>query len=274
MRELAQEIVRNGTEPKQESFWWTRTWNGGLMVRGVGRLWILPSVKKFDLLGDRYKRSGKCEAGTKLALKKGMGSWFKEAQLDRSKAISPKRPRETMVSHGYHVTSNGWSWSLEKMKKAQVWETVMMRHIFPRLRLPDRSERGGLETMHESVESVSLSADLPFHFVLKSVSRFLHCNFHVTIIQCPVSQFFIQRPKEQFTSSDLGLHRRALVQLKCNLADRNHTPLSTTFITTPQALRLSLHSHPIPPDWLDVLSFPLLFATQLSVLPSAPRRVH
>ena len=85
IRELAQEIVRNGTESKQESFWWTRTWNGGPMVRGVGRLWIFPSVKKFDLLGDRYKRGGNCEAGTKLALKKGMGSWFKEAQLDRSK---------------------------------------------------------------------------------------------------------------------------------------------------------------------------------------------
>ena len=48
--------------------------------RNVG---LVLFVKKFDLLGCRYKRRGTCEAGMKKTLEKGMNSWFKEAHLYR-----------------------------------------------------------------------------------------------------------------------------------------------------------------------------------------------
>ena len=69
----------------QESLWWTSTHaeetEGPMFIEAAGKCWILPFVKKFDQLGDRFKRREKCEAGMKNILKKGVNSWFKEDRL-------------------------------------------------------------------------------------------------------------------------------------------------------------------------------------------------
>ena len=51
--------------------------DGAMVIECAGTLWLIPLVKMLHLLGARMKKT----------LKKGMGSWFKNAHLYRSKAI-------------------------------------------------------------------------------------------------------------------------------------------------------------------------------------------
>ena len=51
--------------------------DGPMVIECAGALWLIHFVKMLHLLGARMKKT----------LKKGMGSWFKNAQLYRSKAI-------------------------------------------------------------------------------------------------------------------------------------------------------------------------------------------
>ena len=51
--------------------------DGPMVIECAGTLWLIPFVKMLHLLGGRMKKT----------LKKGMGSWFKDAHLYRSKAI-------------------------------------------------------------------------------------------------------------------------------------------------------------------------------------------
>ena len=92
---------------------------------------------------------------------KSMGSWFKEEHLYRSTAISLKQKCERMVSHVYHVASNGCvnlSWSQEEVKKVESWETVMMRR-FSVSRKKKKMKRGLEERPHQSEWTDEKSAE-------------------------------------------------------------------------------------------------------------------
>ena len=57
--------------------------DGPVIMVGAGKFWVMPFVKKVHWLGDRYKRSGKCEAGMNT-WKEGTNSWLKERHGYRS----------------------------------------------------------------------------------------------------------------------------------------------------------------------------------------------
>ena len=61
MKELIQDIFRNKMEPKRASLWWTGT------CAGVEDKTL---VDNFDLIGYKYKRNGKSEAGVARTLKR------------------------------------------------------------------------------------------------------------------------------------------------------------------------------------------------------------
>ena len=71
---------RNGQhryEPSQESLWWTSTYaqetEGPTVVETVSTRLVTPFVQKFDLLGYKYKRSWKCDAGSKKNTEESQG---------------------------------------------------------------------------------------------------------------------------------------------------------------------------------------------------------
>ena len=135
-----------GMELKEESLWWTSTYakemDEPMVILSGGQLWVVPFVRKCDLLGYRHERSGECVAGMTKTPKKGTDSWFKEAHLHRSTAISRTRKCQRMVRYDYQVASK-WLCELvlvtTKMKKVNDWETVMMRNMF-RLRKKEEED--------------------------------------------------------------------------------------------------------------------------------------
>ena len=63
-------------------------------------------------------------------LKSGMNSWFKEAQVYRSKAVSLRQKLGKLDESCVQSGVEWLSWSEEKMNEVLRWETVMMRSIF------------------------------------------------------------------------------------------------------------------------------------------------
>ena len=61
--DVIEELMDLDMEPKQESLWWTSTYKSEdertVTVGRTGKSWDMPFVKIFDLLGCRFRRSGK-----------------------------------------------------------------------------------------------------------------------------------------------------------------------------------------------------------------------
>ena len=75
---------------------------------GRGKSWEMPFVETFDLLGSRFRRSGKGVQGTEQR----MGSWWRDGHICRAKSVSQKSKCDR-VSHVFGTALNGsayWPW--------------------------------------------------------------------------------------------------------------------------------------------------------------------
>ena len=80
MSELGEELRKMGMEPKQESLWWTSTYEREHKKQ-------VPFVTEFDILGYSYTRSEKETKGLERFLNKGLG-WWRDGHIFEAKVPS------------------------------------------------------------------------------------------------------------------------------------------------------------------------------------------
>ena len=90
VNEINEELTDVDMQPKPESLWWTSTNKEEdertLKAGSRGKSWDLPLVEAFDLLGFRFRRSGRRIQRTEK-LSKGMGSWWRDGYIHRAKSV-------------------------------------------------------------------------------------------------------------------------------------------------------------------------------------------
>ena len=98
--------------------------------RGRGKEWDLPFVEVFDMLGYRFNRAGKGQQGVQKTLRKGMGSWWRDVYIYRSRSVPLKNRRQRVVSHVFSTALNSslnWNWTINIARMVRYWETKIMR---------------------------------------------------------------------------------------------------------------------------------------------------
>ena len=91
VNDIIEELLNLDMEPKPESLWWTSSYEEEdkltLQVGGGGKDWELPFREVFEVLGYRFQRDGKGTQGVEKTLRKGMGSWWRDTCIYRSKML-------------------------------------------------------------------------------------------------------------------------------------------------------------------------------------------
>ena len=81
-------------QPKPEPLWWASTHkdeNGTtLKVENRSQTWDWPFMEVFDVLGHRFHRDGERAQGTEKTLRKGVGSWWRDGYICRSRSVPTK----------------------------------------------------------------------------------------------------------------------------------------------------------------------------------------
>ena len=104
-----------------------------LKVGGRGEDWDLPYREVFDVLRCRFQRDGKGTQGVEKTLRKGMGSWWRDAEIYRSKSVSAKTKCQRVVSHVFSTALNSsanWTWNVYNARMVHHWETKILRLTF------------------------------------------------------------------------------------------------------------------------------------------------
>ena len=98
-----EELLNLDMEPKPKSQRWTSTNEEEdkltLKVGGRGKDWDLPFREVFDVLGYRFQRDGTGTQRFEKTLRKGMGSWWRDAKIYPSKSVSLKTKCQRVISH-------------------------------------------------------------------------------------------------------------------------------------------------------------------------------
>ena len=91
VNDIIEELFDLDLEPKLESLWWTSTHQfedvSTLRVGSRDIAWDFPFRDVFEVLGYRYHRDGKGFQGAERGMCKGMGSWWRDKYIYRSKAV-------------------------------------------------------------------------------------------------------------------------------------------------------------------------------------------
>ena len=134
VNDIIEELLDLDMEPKPESLWWTSSYEEEgqitLKVTGRGKEWDLPFMEVFDVLGYRFQRDGKGTQGVEKTLRKGMGCWWRDAYIYRSKSVSLKTKCQRVVSHVFSTALNSsvnWNWTNINARAVQRWETKILR---------------------------------------------------------------------------------------------------------------------------------------------------
>ena len=81
-------------EHKPESLWWTCSYEEEvqptLKVAGREKEWNLLFRDIFVVLGYCFNRDGKGTQGVDMTLRKGMGSWWRDVSIYRSRSVQLK----------------------------------------------------------------------------------------------------------------------------------------------------------------------------------------
>ena len=105
-------------EPKPELLWWTSTHkNEDVTTPQVGcrgKTWDLPFMEVFDVLGygfyrDGFCRDGKGTQGTEKTSRKGLGGWWRDRYMYRSKSVPMKTMWHRVVSHVFSTAKTAVS---------------------------------------------------------------------------------------------------------------------------------------------------------------------
>ena len=103
VNDIIEELLNLDMEPKPESLWWTSSYEEEdkltFQVGGGGKDWELPFREVFEVLGYRFQRDGKGTQGVEKTLRKGMGSWWCDAYIYRSKSVSLTTKCQRVISH-------------------------------------------------------------------------------------------------------------------------------------------------------------------------------
>ena len=170
-------------EPKPESLWWTCTYKEEeeitLQVGSRGKMWELPFVEEFDVLGYRYHRSGKGTHGVQKTLCKGMGSWWRDHFIYRARNVPLLTKCRRIISHVFSTAVNGslnWSWTVETSRIVRQWETKILRLTLRPKMLPDEDwvayRRRAVQVMKQKWKKMGLTMlpDLCAEKLWKSMS--------------------------------------------------------------------------------------------------------
>ena len=90
VNDIIEELLNLDMEPKPESLWWTSSYEEEdklTLQGGGGKDWELPFREVFEVLGYRFQRDGKGTQGVEKTLRKGMGSWWRDTCIYRSKML-------------------------------------------------------------------------------------------------------------------------------------------------------------------------------------------
>ena len=134
VNDVIEELLDLDMEPKPESLWWTCSYEEEeqltLKVAGRGKEWDLPLREVFDVLGYRFNREGKGAQGVEKTLRKGMGSWWRDVYIYRSRSVPLKTKCRRVVSHVFSTALNGsvnWNWTVTITCMVHYWETKILR---------------------------------------------------------------------------------------------------------------------------------------------------
>ena len=84
----------------------------------------------FEVLGHRFHRAGKGSQGAERTLCKGMGSWWRDGYIHKSKSVPMKTKCRRVVSHVYCTALFGrvtWPWSVTMLAKVRAWKAKTLR---------------------------------------------------------------------------------------------------------------------------------------------------
>ena len=82
------------------------------------------------MLGYRYHRSGKGMQGVQKTLCQGMGSWWRDHFIYRSRSVPLLTKCRRIISHVFSTAVNGslnWNWTAETSRIVRQWETKILR---------------------------------------------------------------------------------------------------------------------------------------------------
>ena len=81
----------------------------------------------------RFQRDGKRTQEVEKTLRKGTGSWWRDAFIYRSKSVSPKTKCQRVISHVFSTALNSsanWTWNINNARMVHRWETKILRLTF------------------------------------------------------------------------------------------------------------------------------------------------
>ena len=81
----------------------------------------------------RFQRDGKGTQGVEKTLRKGMGSWWRDADIYRSKSVSLTTKCQRVISHVFSTALNSsanWTWNVHNARVVHRWERKILRLIF------------------------------------------------------------------------------------------------------------------------------------------------
>ena len=96
-----------------------------VQVGSRGRAWELPFREVFEVLGYRYHRDGMGFQGAERTTCKGLGNWWRDKYIYRSKTVPVAGKCKRVRSHVYSTVLNGsinWPWSGAMINKVGAWE--------------------------------------------------------------------------------------------------------------------------------------------------------
>ena len=100
---------------------------------GGGKDWELLFREVFEVWRYRFQRDGKGTQGVEKTLRKGMGSWWRDAEIYRSKSVSLKTKCQRVISHVFSTALNSsanWTWNVYNARMVHRWETKILRLTF------------------------------------------------------------------------------------------------------------------------------------------------
>ena len=117
----------------------------------------------FEVLGSRYHRDGKGFQGAERTMCKGMGSWWRDKNIHRSKTVPMVTKCKRVHSRVYSTVLNGsinWPWSGAMINKIRAQEAKILRLTFRSRRMPDDTW-GGLQIEDIKISTNKLEEDGP-----------------------------------------------------------------------------------------------------------------
>ena len=101
--DIIEDLLDLDIEPKLESLWWMGTNKeedkSTLKMVSREKSWNMPFVVALDLLGCRFRRTGKAVQGTEKTLRKGMGCWWQDGtHLSREERVSEQDIRKRTLT--------------------------------------------------------------------------------------------------------------------------------------------------------------------------------